>query len=442
MKNSVALVDLKQIDENSTIYLSPAGNASEKFFRQLEELRSDIKVKGYIDTYKSGQRAGVDIYKLSDIEAVIDEPVVVLIERKALQRKIIQELEDKGVKSLFYVDYSTNFYAEEPKSSGSTLYFFYDLSVNALNFEYLNSLCHAESIRLKLGFDYIHPVIVPQHSHSVFDLSRTAVTGKQESDNSWFMDNVVVPANSLLSSIYGLSLFRSRIEVDKFQKLVANDVFPQGYSVTTPIELDSSRFLYDESNNKDVHQLPFRATSTAKIFVQQWLSKYGIDSNSKIVVITLREVAYQTERNSDISVWKEYAEEINKLGYTPVFIRDTYAAFNDEDFSGFHVFHEAAWNIFLRIAIYELAFLNMMSCTGPHVLCTYNRRTRYIIFNTLTDEGYVGSKEYLEAGGVQVGEQYFARGAFQHAVWGMDKTSDSIMKEFLDMASKINNFGS
>lgn len=437
MKSAVALVDLEQIEKNGRVYLSPAGNASEKFFEKIKTLRKDIKVLGFIDTYKSGQRAGLNIFKLDEMNDVVTNPVIVLIERKILQQNILKGLAKKGIENLFYVEHSTVFSKSEQCNASSVLYVFYDLSVNALNFEYLNSLCHAECMRLKLGLDYIHPIIVPQHSDSVFDLSRTAVVGKLESDNSWFMDNVVTPSNSLLPSVCGFSTFSSRAEVEIFQKSIAHQHFPENYSINNPVELDSSRFLYDESQGIDLHELPFRASNAAKLFVVQWLQKVGIANNEKMVIITLREVAYQTQRNSDNVVWKEFADNIKALGYTPVFIRDTYAAFNAEDFSNYHVFSESSWNIYLRIAIYELAYLNMMSCTGPHVLCTYNKRTRYIIFNTLRDDGYVGSKEYLKAGGVQAGQQYFARRQYQQAVWGMDNSSELIMEEFVAMVNKI-----
>jgi hypothetical protein len=440
MIKALELVDLSVIEQGMSLYISPAGNAGEKLFQRLKSVRPDIEVAGFVDTYKNGERAGLKVNKLDELPADFDEPVVVAIERQDLRARIADGLTSKGLSRVWFLVDDKVLGVEQVTQKTSALYFFYDLSVNALNFEYLNSLCHAEVERIRQGLDYIHPVIVPRSKASIFDLSRTAVAGELESDNTWFMDNVIIPSASLVPSVKGISVFETRQEAQAVYGAINVNRFPDNYSMGAPAELNSSVFLYDNSQGKHGHDLPFKASATAKKFVQQWLACQGLKPEDKLVVITLREAAYQTERNSNLRIWKSFADRAFEQGYIPIFIRDTYAAFSDGSLAGYPVFGEAAWNIYLRIAIYELAYLNMMSCTGPHTLCTYNKRTRYIIFNTLADTGYIASQEFLENGGIPIDFQYFAKEPCQRAVWGKDQSWQLIMQEFQAMVECIKQY--
>ena len=432
------LKSLSEIDNDSPIFLAPAGNASEKVMERIRQLRPDINILGYVDSYKSGERAGVAITRLNQLtHEQLDTPVIVTIERQDLQNRIASSLAEHGMSDVKVLSDEKALHCHLPEQEKKTLYFYYDLSLNALNFEFLNSLCHIEVERIRRGYDYVHVVIVPNVEDPIFDLSRTAVNGELESDNNWFMDNVIVPACSLIPAIKGVTVIRSRNEAVAMLTMSGEDSIPDGYSLETPVELKSSAYLYDASQGKHGHTLPFRASSSGLAFVRQWLRREGITEQDKPVVITLREVAYQTERNSNLSVWKAFADKISTQGYTPIFVRDTYAAFSDNSFADYIEFSEAAWNLYLRISLYEVAYLNMMGCTGPHTLCTYNKRTRYIIFNTLLEGGYVGSKEFLEDGGIPAERQYFARQPYQHAVWGKDQTVADVLQAFYAMVEVI-----
>ena len=47
------------------------------------------------------------------------------------------------------------------------------------------------------------------------------------------------------------------------------------------------------------------------------------------------------------------------------------------------VFPEVSWNVELRVALYELSYLNMFTLGGPSALCMYNQWARSITFKLI-----------------------------------------------------------
>ena len=63
----------------------------------------------------------------------------------------------------------------------------------------------------------------------------------------------------------------------------------------------------------------------------------------------------------------------------PVFVPDLEQTLNGQtqELQGFMVLGEAAWNLGLRMALYERAYISMGVNTGPMGLCWLNARTHY-----------------------------------------------------------------
>mgnify|MGYP003973478721 CR=1 FL=1 len=428
---------LSDIQDGDVVCLAPAGNSSEKMHHLISGRRPDVTTLYYLDSYKNGMRSGLEVLSIDDSNIDRTAHVIVSIEREGYRKRIVSNLFQSGFKKVSYI--KSGVILEEceiGREEKSVLYFIYDLEKNALNFEFVNSLCHAELERVKRGLDLINVVIVPRCEESVFDLSRAAVGGGVESDNRWLMDNVIVPSVSLLPTSNSFTVLGRREEYRDLCCEKNINTFPLNYSISDPEELTSHVYLYDESMEMSKYALPLIATDASKSFVKKWLINNNLYKN-KVVAITLRECGYQKERNSDLKVWKEFADYIYKQGFYPVFVRDTYNSFSIDDLEGYVVFHEVSWNIYLRIAFYEVVFLNMMASTGPHVFCTHNRRVKYVLFNPLSTDGYSSSEEYGELGGIPVGRQYSAKTNFQLAVWGKDRSADLIVEEFLKMKKII-----
>src|SRR4029077_7518832 len=77
--------------------------------------------------------------------------------------------------------------------------------------------------------------------------------------------------------------------------------------------------------------------------------------------ITLRGYGFMPARNSNMPAWIAFARSLNANQYCPVFIPDTHdtIAGLPSEVRDFTDFPEAAWNIALRMALYERAFVNL-----------------------------------------------------------------------------------
>ena len=101
----------------------------------------------------------------------------------------------------------------------------------------------------------------------------------------------------------------------------------------------------------------------------------------------------------------------------------------------FPVFHEAPWNLALRSALYELAYLNLAIVHGPTELLWYNDRCRYVIFFP-RDEGRQTNTEFMVANGFVPGESLPFATPLQKWVWEPDDL-DVIKREFAALCEAI-----
>ncbi|MGE0876750.1 MAG: hypothetical protein AB7O31_18955, partial [Burkholderiales bacterium] len=95
------------------------------------------------------------------------------------------------------------------------------------------------------------------------------------------------------------------------------------------------------------------------------------------------------------------------------------------------VLQAAAWNVHLRMAIYERAFLNLAVVHGPMELCWYNECCRYLLFCPVNTAALT-AEDVLRREGFEPGGQLpFAR-PWQRWVWEADEP-DAIRREFAAM---------
>ena len=420
-----------------TVYLCPAGGASRKMYNLIRSCRPDICVKMFLDSYKSTVNKGGDIKRIDELEShEIDIRVIIVIEREKVRKDLVDVLEISGFDKISCVDNSFSVNVLEANHENSNImHFIYDLSVNALNYEFVVSLVHADSERKRLGFKWLHPVIIYSNNSPVFDLSRESIRSEGavlESSNYWFIYNVIIPSMSLLPSCKGYTLFESRSEALRVIDLYSGSMFPVDYSIGSPVELDSIR----NTCLGDGYGQPLKSNQSSISFVQQWIDMFDFDRD-KCIVITLRQNLLSEERNSDMSAWKCFADKVRVNGYVPIFVKDTYSDFDADDLNGYSVFSPASWNIFLRMALYEVCYLNMTVNTGTIALCMFNKNVRYINFAYVSDEHYAGSYEFHEASGSHIGSQYPGSSSFQKTVWGGGDSCDVIFNEFMGMVDKI-----
>ena len=434
------ITDLQSISRNSAVCLAPAGGASLRFLLKLKEHRPDLEINCFLDSYRSGEYSGIPIRLIED-DLDIDENlnIIIVMERDSIRDNINKRLLSCGFGNILYVDAELSLKLSDMKYRHDAMYFFYDLSVNSMNFEYMVALCHADAIRKNKGIKYLHPIIVPNHKLSVFDMSRKSLKESNaplEGDDNWFLYNVISLSPLLLPSCESISILSSRDEAEFYLMNNSAPVFPENYNISNPKQLPSVLNVMS-SSYFDAYSFarPLSSSNFSLIFVDQWLNNNCIDMD-KLVVITLRQNKMDIERNSNISAWICFAQYIQSFGYVPVFVKDTYNVYDNNGVDQFLIFVEASTNVAIRMALYERALLNMTVNTGTISLCYFNKNVRYLNFIYISDIA-TGKEEYHKLSGTPYGSQYPASGPFQRWVWGGSDDCTVLVSEFDKMVKAI-----
>lgn len=309
------------------------------------------------------------------------------------------------------------------------LYAFYDLEVSPVSFDFVGFLTMAEVERKALGLESIHVVIVPGKEGFRQGDSRPLEQLELR------LKNIVLPMARFLPSNVNLTVCAGREEARLLEAFTARRIFPYGYRVAEP----KSCYMCGEMVrlHKEGHHLPsLRAPADARGFIAQWLRDVARDR--KVVTITLRESSLEPARNSLLAEWVRFAKGLDPEVYLPVFIRDTEASLKPvpRALQGLTLFPEIPWNLDLRLALYELSFLNLGTNNGPFGMTDLCPQVRYLMFKVIVSGGIVTSLRFHEEQGVSVGESLPFSGPFQKWVWEDDRYP-AIQREFEAMAARL-----
>ena len=325
------------------------------------------------------------------------------------------------------------------KKQSDVMYAFYDLQVSPPTFDILKFLLLAEKARIDAGCESLHIIIVPgpDTGFRVGDLESFTTQGAINYDNEaleWRLRNILIPCCWLMPTCKNLTVSKSRVETQSLECTLVKNIFPSGYTVKSPKEQYSLIYINKVVSNGAI--LPsIQATPWARIFVNEWITNNV--GNRKIITITLRESKYELSRNSNLDAWGAFARNLDKNLYYPVIIRDTDVGFETlpPQLDGLVIFHEAPWNIEIRVALYELSYLNMSVNNGPAALCVFNEMVRYLRFKMITSAGAT-TEAFFRSHGLEPGDQFRFAKPYQRIVWE-DDNYDVLVREFEMMCGII-----
>ncbi len=313
------------------------------------------------------------------------------------------------------------------------LHAFYDLSVSPATFNVVAFLVMAEMYRRKKNCRTLHVVIVPGPNNG-FRKDNFA-TGYDLENMRWRLKNVLIPCCWTMPSCVDVTVFSTRREALQFQKEIARNIFPKNYRVRFPIAKYMDRDVVKDAL-KGVAVPSLQSTPQAVLFAKDWIKTHT--HGRRVVSTTLRESSYEKDRNSSLEDWREFFRSLDPNIYCPVIIRDTEAALKGlpPQLEGFQIFREASWNVELRLAFYELSYLNMFVSNGPGHLLFYDQDTAYLFFKITSPlSGYTEELFYRQIG-LKSGSQPPWATPFQRMVWKEDK-ADILIEEFNGMSAKI-----
>ena len=315
-----------------------------------------------------------------------------------------------------------------------TLALFYDLDIASLTFDIVDYLMLAELERRRLGLDAVHVVIVPGRTGGLRQEAEHYDKVVDQHARQWRLHNLIVPMFALFPNVAGYTICSDRRHATLVRLLFPRAVHPPGYWPAFPI-VPVRRLVFGAAREGKAIFPGVQVPAQALRFVAQWLAaRIG---GRKPIVITLRQYGYMPSRNSNVSAWIEFARRLDKTRYAPVFVQDVSAAMaaTPPELDAFPVFREAPFNMILRGALYERAWLNICQAHGPTELMWYNERCRYAIFLT------VGSSpetelETLRGYGIEANESPPFATKLQKWVWAMDDL-ETIEREFTLMEAAI-----
>jgi len=279
----------------------------------------------------------------------------------------------------------------------------YDLGVSPPTYDFLTFLVEAERHRKKNGYDRIDLMIQPGPMNGFRDDDLAPnLTGRQ--DMLW---RVVCGMARLLPSVRNLMIGGSRSQTP------SNDIFPEGYSESTPKAHYALAFL------KGAEPM-LRASDSAR---EQIASRF----TRPYATISMREASYWPDRNSNKPEWAKVAQWLTDHGLPVVVIPDT----NGTGLEGFTEFLPACFDIDLRAALYERAEINLGVLNGPISMVAY-LKARYLIVKVNVETAVASTSEFLKAHGFDKGDDFGGNGRM---IWKPD-TAENIIPELKEFQLK------
>jgi hypothetical protein len=323
----------------------------------------------------------------------------------------------------------------KPEDAARTLFAFYDLQVSPVTFDFLWFLVGADLERRRRGLEAVHVVIVP---------GRTGGLRREREDYEPVVDaaaraerisNILLPACPLLPSCAGVTLAASRRHAGFIRSSLATHLYPPGYEPALPVFAGSRECL--DGAGPDISRIPcLRATGENLRNIDRWAARHAPDR--RIVSLTLRSYAYMTARNSNIEAWTAFAEALDPARFCPVFVPDLEQTLNGglQALRGHAVLGEAAWNLGLRMALYERSYISLGVNTGPMGLCWLNARTHYATLKMGPEDVPQTSASFYRELGFEPGRSLPFATPTQELIWE-DDTLPAIQRAFTRIAERI-----
>ncbi|MFN4284030.1 MAG: hypothetical protein ACK4NA_15450 [Alphaproteobacteria bacterium] len=312
---------------------------------------------------------------------------------------------------------------------------YYDLDLYPVSYDVAYFLVAADIERRRLGLSKMHVIFArfSAEEYGDYDAGTNSVVDTHSRD--WRFRNLAVAIPALLPATTGVTVCVNRAQA---KECLARSyhLFPSTDS--SPWRREDLPAIYRQvvgglrlTDGNGLH-----APQQALRYVQQWIDRHA--AGRRLVVITLRQYQVDPDRNSNLEAWIAFARSLDTAVYAAVFIPDTDHVFDRsrEALDEFLVFEPAAWNVELRMAIYERAYMNLMVNTGTGMLCALNARCSYIMFKLLVPNVHLASETTIRNQGFVPGEN--PRFALPHQKWVWEADSfDIIRREFDQMRAAL-----
>ena len=314
------------------------------------------------------------------------------------------------------------------------LLFAFDLGASPVTFDFATFLAGAEIERRRRGFDGLFVVFIPGAHGGLRKEQRGYESSVDHARRQWRVRNVLIPLLAHLPSVRGYTMCATR---DQAAALLPNDsasVVPSDFRVWLPRQPDK-RLVHEHAATGGTVWPLLCPTQQGREFADQFLREVCPDR--RLVVITIRQTRAAAERNSQLDEWRSFLATIDRRRFAPILVHDTESvSMSPPPELADEVFCDAArWNVEIRMALYDAAWLNLAVMHGPMELCWYNQRSRYVVFLPVGADPS-SSTESIAEGGLRLGEDLGFATPVQHIVWAADR-AEAIRDAFEQMSARI-----
>jgi len=275
---------------------------------------------------------------------------------------------------------------------------FYDLGINPVTFDFAWFIVGAEMAARSAGKAGFLLVLVPG---TVDGLREEANDYEQVVDvesRKWRLRNILLPVASLSPACRSIVLCTTRDQAAKYVSHIGDENYPPHYQPRFPRGFDYVDFFSKADRPGSFEGL--RASEQGRRYVANWAN--GHAKGRKLITVTLRNQLYQQSRNSNFDSWLQFLNGLDRQIYAPVIVPDTDAAL---DLllapSDLIIFREAAWNIGLRMSLYEFAYANLFVNNGPAALAHLNPLCHYLFTNIVVPDYPQSTEGFLIQRGIQ-----------------------------------------
>ena len=310
----------------------------------------------------------------------------------------------------------------------NSLHAFYDLSVSPLSFDFICFLVEAERHRRVFNLDRLSIVVVPENEQL-----NQGPRHHNSQNKKWRLANLLTPSCWLLPSCKNLSVCEDRNHAEAIETNLATHIFPKNYSVQEPVAHHHTG-LPVLASHQGYNLQYLKSSPQARSYVRQWLDRHT--DGKRAITLTLREAAFTPKRNSDFQVWAGIAQRLKEKGFCPIIVRDTDTALNPEttELEGIDQFPVAAFNLEMRMALYEESHMCAFVSNGPSTPCYYSRDVKYVYF--VTGEWLDKNDPTFHRVGIEWGSTPPFANEFQRWVW-KEQDVGSYVQEIVSLDEHI-----
>lgn len=300
----------------------------------------------------------------------------------------------------------------------SKFYIILDFNKVGMDFNAFRVLCIGVMEAKKMGMKS-HLIIV---KGKYFNSSDDKAKDYEKVNNRFH--NIIIRGLLLFDNIKNFSLLNSAQEVEDILNVKNPYCFPKYWNANVydyDFRFDKMRKLFEEKENFSIIKSP----QYSKRFITKWLKNKNLIQ--PLVVITLRNLLFEKDRNSNKSDWIKFAHFLNNHGYDVVFVNDSedFETFSDEKVDKFYACPFASTDISMRLALMEIADVNMLRGNGVQEL-TFWSDSRAIIFLPIDESKYAFSTHWFKLNGINVGEKFPWQNDYSNIIWDIDNYENMV----------------